>query len=79
MTDLAAKVAYTTPAEFAEQLGKSEAWVMARCRSKKWPHLGVGKSVRFTPDHIAMIERLLTVEPSEQVKADDSWGRKGRA
>lgn len=51
---------YLTEAEFAEQLGASEERVGIWRRKHGWPHLRVGRTIRYTPEHVAQIERMQT-------------------
>ena len=67
-----------TPKQLADMLGKGEPFVAAKARSKAWPHVKLGRSVRFTPDQVAQIVAACTIEPSEKAKAAGSWGRRGR-
>lgn len=78
MSDTAASP-YLTCEELGARLGKAEAWVATRCKSRQFPHLRVGKSIRFTAEHVAAIEALLTVAPTQATQAATSWGRKGRS
>lgn len=73
-----------TDTDIAERYGKSRAFVQAQCRTKTWPHLRVGKSFRFTEDHVAAIDAQLEVatatpDPMPQPGASNAWGRKGRS
>lgn len=70
---------FLTDAELAEELGKGRGFVQARCRGDKpeWPHLRVGKSIRFTPEHVAWITAHLTVGP--KITPANPWGHKGRS
>ena len=67
-----------TPRELADMLGKGEPFVAEQARRKAWPHVRVGRSIRFTPEHVEQIIAACTVQPSEQAKAAGSWGRRGR-
>jgi hypothetical protein len=65
-----------TDADVAETFGRSPEWVQDQCRAKRWPHVKVGKSYRFTPEQVAEIVRLSTVEPAAPTEADEverSW------
>lgn len=62
-----------TTAEVAETFGRSAEWVQQQCRSKKWPHVKVGKTYRFTVEQAEEIIRLLTVVPDEPDAAEQSW------
>ncbi len=67
MTDL------LTAADVAETFGRTPGWVNGQCRAKRWPHVKVGKSYRFTAEQVAQIVALLTVGPSEPDAAEQSW------
>ena len=71
---------HLTDTEVAERYGKSRWFVQERCRRGDWPHLRVGKSVRFTAEHVAAIDRQLEVgnaAPADPTPAE-KWGRRGR-
>ena len=53
----------TTTHQLADQLGKGPAFVAAQCKTGQWPHLRVGKSIRFTDAHVERIMALLEVQP----------------
>ena len=78
----------------AEHLGKTIWFVQKHCRPESpserkpgkparvlWPHLRVGKSIRFTPEHVAAIDALLEVgKPAPVVAtAAEKFGRRGRS
>jgi hypothetical protein len=67
-----------TDLEVAARLGKSKWFVQEQCRLKRWPHLRVGKSFRFTDAHLERIEQLLEVQPTAAAKAAKSWDRRTR-
>lgn len=74
-----------TDRDIADRYGKSLWYVQTQCRAKTWPHLRVGKSLRFTPAHVDFIDALLEVpvatEPAPATPApsgENPWGRKGR-
>lgn len=71
---------HLTDDELAERIGKSKWFVQEQCRAKRWPHLRIGKSIRFTTDHADAIDALLEVKPktTEPTEAPNRWGRKGR-
>lgn len=73
-----------TDTDLADRYGKSRAFVQAQCRTKTWPHLRVGKSFRFTEDHVAAIDAQLEVSTSTPdalpaAQPGNPWGRKGRS
>ena len=72
---------WLTDGDLATLIGKGRAFVQDRCRSQEWPHIRVGKSYRFTPEHVAQITALLTVQPQQTPAGEvaDSWGRRGRS
>lgn len=58
----------TTPAthgveDVAAMLGKSPDWVKRRCATGEFPHLRVGRSIRFTAAHLDQILGLLEQQP----------------
>lgn len=61
-------------AEVAQALGASEYWVAQQVRRRRFPHLRVGRKVRFTVDHLERIRELLEVST-----ADFDAGADGRA
>lgn len=74
-----------TDRDLADRYGKSLYFVQQRSREQAWPHLRVGKSIRFTQAHVDAIDALLevpvTTAPAPtipQPSADNPWGRKGR-
>lgn len=68
-----------TAKQVGDRYGKSAAWVNAKCRAKAWPHLAVGNTYRFTDSHVAAIDALLEVAMTQQAKAANEWGTKGRS
>jgi len=75
----------TTDRELAARYGKSLYFVQEQCRVKAWPHLKVGKSIRFRQAHVDFIDALLEVPatadavPATPAPSDENpWGRKGR-
>lgn len=67
-----------TDREVAAMYGKSLDYVQRQTREGRWPHLKVGRSIRFTDEHLAQIDAMLSVAPAPDVEADRSWGRKTR-
>lgn len=67
-----------TPSDVAARYGVSRHFVEKRVREKKWPHLRVGKFVRFTDAHLEQIDALYEVPVAPEVAAQKSWGRKTR-
>jgi hypothetical protein len=54
-------------AEVAEALGQPESFVMAKCRSKEWPHTrGSRGRVGFTDQHYAAVLELMSVQPADR-------------
>ena len=74
---------YLTDEDMAERIGKSKWFVQERCRGENpaWPHQRVGKSIRFTPEQVAAIDRHLEVGNAAPVEptAAEQWGRRGRS
>lgn len=66
-----------TADDLADRYGKSREYVQQQCRAGKWPHLKVGRSYRFTDQHVAQIDAMHEVKARESVAAA-SWGRKER-
>ena len=58
---------FITEAALAEALGASEAQVTEWRRRYNWPHVKIGRQVRFTEADVRAIESLHHVTP----KADD--------
>ena len=76
---------HLTDRDLADRYGKSLWFVQSQCRTKAWPHLRVGKAIRFTEAHVEAIDALLevpaTTEPAPvtpQPDAHNPWDRKGR-
>lgn len=73
--------ALLTDADMATRYGKSRWFIQERCRGDEpdWPHLRVGKSIRFLPEHVEAIDALLTHggQPGDK-PAGNPWGRRGR-
>ena len=64
-----------TPEQLAARYGKSRRWVLEQARTS-WPHLEVGRTVRFTPEQVAAIDRMQTVTPKKTAeKHAADWGR----
>lgn len=61
----------------AERYGKSKDYVQRAAREGRWPHLKVGRSVRFTDAHLAQIDAMHEVKAATAATAA-SWGRKTR-
>ena len=70
-----------TDRQLAAKLGKGFEFVQARCRGEEpdWPHMRVGKSIRFTPDHVDWIIQHVTVGPQPTARAANPWGHTGRS
>ncbi|WP_315093508.1 helix-turn-helix domain-containing protein [uncultured Cellulomonas sp.] len=52
-----------TPEEVAEALGASPWWVREQARRGRIPHLLFGRGkIRFLPEHVDALVRLVTVE-----------------
>lgn len=66
------------PEQVAERYGVTVDNVKRNVRLKRWPHLRVGKYIRFTDEHLRQIDALLEVPVSQEAKAANSWGRKTR-
>lgn len=52
-----------TADELATHLRISVATVRRRCRAGEWPARRIGRTLHFTPEHVARIERLLEAPP----------------
>ena len=55
---------YTTD-DVARMLGKSRDWVRDAANTRKFPHLRIGKSIRFSEAHLQQIIALLEQAPAE--------------
>lgn len=55
---------FTTPAELAEMLHVSESTVLEWRRAKRWPSWKVGRTIRFTPEHVEQIVAQHLVQPT---------------
>ena len=68
-----------TDADMATRLGKSRWFVQERCRGEQaWPHLRVGQSIRFLPEHVEAIDALLATGPTVK-RPENPWGHRGRS
>lgn len=63
---------YTTEADLAGLLGATEKRVAEWRRTHGWPHLKVGRTVRYLPEHIEAIERMQTTR-AKKPKQDDTF------
>jgi len=76
--------ALVTDRELAARYGKSLYFIQEQCRTKRWPHLRVGQSIRFTEAHVEAIDNQLAVDVATTTDAlpaatsENPWGRKGR-
>ncbi|WP_326565121.1 hypothetical protein VSH64_25085 [Amycolatopsis rhabdoformis] len=50
---------------------ESDWWLREGVRQRRYPHLKVGRSARFTDEHVAEIRRQLEVPVVEQKPAPD--------
>ena len=66
---------YHTPDYVADLFDVSVSFVMRRVRSGEFPHLRLGKTTRFTDEHIAAIVAAHEVAPDASV---NPYGRKTR-
>lgn len=64
-------------AEVAERYGHTKDYILRLAREGRWPHLRVGRSVRFTDAHLAQIDVMHEVK-AQGATAAASWGRKTR-
>jgi len=69
---------FLTDRDLAKVVGKSAEYVRSQCATRKWPHLKVGRSYRFTAGHVEHIASLLEIVPTEASAAAQSWGRRKR-
>jgi hypothetical protein len=44
-----------TPADLAEEFGKSERWVLEQVREHGWPRVKIGRTIRFTEEQVSLI------------------------
>lgn len=61
-----------------ERYGHTRAYALEQARKGKWPHLKVGREVRFTDAHLAAIDAMHEVKARQSVAAS-TWGRRTRA
>lgn len=54
-----------TPAELAEQFGKSERWVLEQVREHGWPRVKIGRTIRFTEEQVSLILSRHTIAASK--------------
>ncbi|WP_346007417.1 hypothetical protein [Janibacter terrae] len=66
-----------TPEQLAARYGKTRRWVLDKARTS-WPHIEVGRTVRFTAEQVAAIDQMQTVTPEPSVKHAEAWGRRTR-
>ena len=66
-----------TASDVAAILLKSEDWVIRRTRRGEIPHVKVGKTIRYTDQHIEDYLAGLTGTPT--APAVNAWGRRTRA
>lgn len=66
-----------TADDLADRYGHSREYVLRAAREGKWPHLRVGRQVRFTEAHVAAIDAMHEVKATAATAAA-SWGRKTR-
>lgn len=63
--------------DVAARYGHTKDYVLRLAREGRWPHLRVGRSVRFTDAHLAQIDAMHEVK-AQAATATASWGRKTR-
>lgn len=66
-----------TPEYLADLLGVKRPYVMQQARIR-WPHVRVGRSIRFTDEQVAQIVAMSTVTPAPEQERADEWGQKTR-
>ena len=64
-------------ADVATRYGHTKDYVLRLAREGRWPHLRIGRSVRFTDAHLVAIDAMHEVKAQSSVAAA-SWGRKTR-
>ncbi len=67
---------YHGPDDLAQRLDVPREWVMRRVRTGEFPHLRLGRYVRFTDEHVRQIEAAHEVSTPRGV--GDVHGRKTR-
>lgn len=71
-----------TAADLGEELGASAAKVMEWRRTYGWPHVRIGRSIRWTPEQVEQITKAHTViggpESPVIVPADGRTARSAR-
>lgn len=68
--------AYLTKAEVAERFGKSVDFVSRKVTSRQWPHIRIGRTIYFLPEHVEQIEKIHTVRAVSATA--NTFGQKGR-
>ncbi len=63
-----------TPEHLADRYGKTRRWVLDKARTS-WPHIEAGRTVRFTPEQVAVIDQMQTVTPTPAEEHANDWGR----
>lgn len=56
-----------TPADLAEKVKATPERIVRLCRERGWPHVRMGRAVRFTPEQYAQIVAMQTVAPKVKV------------
>lgn len=49
-----------TPAQLAHRIGMSTRTVQKKARDRDWPHMRIGRSIRFNERQVADIEAMIT-------------------
>lgn len=65
-----------TPEEVAAMFVTSRRDVLARCRTGEYPHIRIGRKVRFTDEHLSLITGAHEVAAA--VEPENPWGVRRR-
>lgn len=75
--------AYLTPADLAEMFGATEETILRWRREHSWPSIKIGRSIRFSPEHVEQILATHEAKPAlaepVEVEASGQTARSARA
>lgn len=65
-----------TPAELADKIKDTSAERVVRlCRQHNWPHVRMGRAIRFTPEQVEQIVAMQTVTPKAKPSTSGQTAR----